>query len=311
MSRRILFMGTPLFAAPSLIALHGGPDEVVAVCTAVDKPSGRGRRLGESAVKVAARDLGLPILQPRTLRSEESIELLRSCRPDAIVVAAYGKILPPAVLGLPPFGAINVHPSYLPRHRGAAPIQGSILAGDAETGVTIMLLDEGMDTGPILAQRLAPLGPAETAESLTNRLAFLGAELLMHTLPAWFDGSVAPQPQIETIATTTAPIKKDDGILDWSLPAVELERIVRAYYPWPSAQTTVAGTRIKILAARVVEIRDGVPGTVSEGADKLPVVATGSGGLALERVQPAGKREQSGAAWLNGHRASVGAVLPS
>ncbi len=221
MGQRIIFMGTPSFAVPCLEALVG-QYEIVAVVTQPDRPASRGRKIIPSAVGEAALAHGLPLMQPESLREEEVIAEIREMQPQVIVVAAYGQILRPQVLSVPPSGVINVHPSLLPKYRGASPIAGALLAGEEETGVTIMLMDEGMDTGPILAQISTKIRPEETTGSLGERLARMGADLLLETLPRWLEGQIEPQPQDSARATYTKPIAKKDGLIDWSLPAVEI-----------------------------------------------------------------------------------------
>lgn len=300
-------MGTPDFAVPSLLALAGIAD-IAAVYTAPDKPAGRGRKLQESAVKTVALAQGWPVVQPRSLRTPVAADELRALSPDLVVVAAYGKILPAAILEIPPWGCINVHASYLPRHRGASPIHGAILAGDPETGVTIMLMDEGLDTGPILLQRLIPLPPDTTTGRLTPVLADLGAALLVDAIARWLQGSIVPLPQVDTLATLTRPVTKEDGRLDFTRPAAELERAVRAYDPWPSAWTTTPRGRLRILAAMTGPALPGQPGTLVE-EHMEPAIVTGEGSLVLRQVQPEGRRPMDGRDWLNGQRDLLGTVL--
>jgi methionyl-tRNA formyltransferase len=237
---RILFMGTPDFAVPSLRALaeYREPGrlwpaglDLVGVVTRPDKPAGRGRHVAVSPVKQYAQEHGLPVYQPGPLRRPEALTLLQSLAPDLIVVAAFGQILPAEVLRLPTYGCLNVHASLLPRWRGAAPISAAILAGDAEPGVSIMLMDEGLDTGPVLEQAATPIGLDETAGQLSDQLAELGAETLLRTLPRWLGGAIPPQPQDDARATMTRPLHKEDGRLDWTRPADEVARAVRAYTP--------------------------------------------------------------------------------
>lgn len=312
---RVVFMGTPDFAVPSLRALlqnaapghawHTGLD-VVGVLTQPDRPAGRGRQVVSSPVKRFAQKHGIPILQPRSLRRIEAQEELAALAPDVIVVAAFGQILPPAVLQLPRFGSLNVHASLLPRHRGASPIVGAILAGDAQTGVSIMLMDEGLDTGPVLAQATTPLVADETAGQVFERLAELGAVTLVNTLPLWLAGGVTPEPQDETAATLTRPLAKEQGRLDWTQPAEQLARQVRALTPWPGAYTTWEGKQLKILAAHPVPMPAGThpPGqcfVVGEnGAEQLSVAAN-EGALALDVIQLEGRRALPAADVLRGH----------
>lgn len=300
-------MGSPDFAVPTLEALaaSGGvetrPYNIVGVVTQPDRPAGRSWTLIPPAVKVAALRLGIPVMQPEKLRLPEAMTQLRAWSPDLIVVAAFGQILRPDVLDLPRFGCINVHGSLLPRWRGAAPIQAAILAGDTETGITIMKMDAGVDTGPTLSQRYLPIAPDDTAGSLRTRLALLGAELLMDALPRYLRGELAPKPQLETGATYAPMLKKEDGLLDFTLPAVELERRIRAMHPWPGAYFEFNGAPLKVQRGRV-------SGAKSPGAgcrlivEGRPALGTGEGILILEEVQPAGKKSMPGKAFLAGGR---------
>lgn len=302
---RIVFMGTPDFAAPSLQALHAsGPThgwEVVAVVTQPDRPAGRGKQVTAGPVKALAQRLGVPVMQPATLRKAPvAVAELLALAPDLLVVAAYGLILPRRVLEIPTFGCINVHASLLPAYRGASPISAAILDGLESTGVSIMLMDEGMDTGPVLTQASQPIHASDTTATLTARLAQQGATLLVETLPGWLSGELSPIPQAELPGTPSVCrlIKKEAGLIDWRLPAVTIERMTRAYTPWPSAYTLWKGAPFKILQAEVIAGTDepGVIVATSAG----PTVGTGAGSLRLLRVQPAGKREMEAKQWLNG-----------
>ncbi len=304
---RVIFMGTPDFSVPTLTALVEGGYSVVAVVTQPDRPAGRGHELAPSPVKRYALAHGLKVLQPETLRPPEAVAELAAMQPDVIVVAAFGMILPPNMLAIPPKGCINVHASLLPRHRGASPIAAAILAGDRVTGSTIMLMDEGMDTGPILAQATMELRPDDTTGTLSERLARQGADLLAATLPMWLAGEIHPQPQPAEEATICRSLRKGQGQIDWTRPAVEIERMVRAYQPWPGAFTFWRGQLLKVLRAHVVE---GVaePGMVvpcREGA----AVGAGQGLLALDEVQLAGRRAMTIGDFLRGQRAIIGARL--
>ena len=318
---RIIFMGTPAFAVPVLHALHAAAPahawSLVGVATQPDRPAGRGKQLSTSPVKEAAQALGLPVLQPAGLRkgadAAAAVEALRALAPDLLVVAAYGLILPADVLEIPTFGCVNVHASLLPAWRGASPIAASILAGDAESGVSIMLMDVGMDTGPVLAQARTPITPADTTESLSDRLAVQGAALLVETLPGWLAGDVAPVPQADLPGEPTLcrMIRKEQGRVDWTQPAAQIERMTRAYTPWPSAWTLWRGAPLRILAGRVLPSSAPVgatPGQVVR-TDAGAAVVTGSGLLELVTVQPAGKRAMDARAFLNGAPEFVGAVL--
>jgi methionyl-tRNA formyltransferase len=307
---RIVFMGTPSFAVPVLEALiAAGAYEIVGVVTQPDAPSGRGRSLAMSAVKEQALAHGLTVLQPERVRRPESVAALRDLAPDVQIVAAFGQILPRSVLDIPARGTLNVHASLLPRWRGAAPITAAILAGDAETGVTIMRLDEGMDTGDILAQAQTAILAADTTGSLSARLADIGARLLVETLPRWARGEITPQPQDNNLATMCRPIRKESGRLDWSQPAGMLERAVRAYAPWPGTYTTWNGKLLKVLAARGIAGKGRAePGTVVATAEG-PAVVTGDGMLLLVHVQPEGKKAMPVRDFVAGHRDFVGARL--
>ena len=308
---RVVFMGTPGFAVPTLEALTTQQDyELVCVITQPDRPAGRGRRVIAPAVKEAALAHRLPVWQPRTLRDAEAVEKLRALSPTVIVVAAFGQILRPNVLAIPPRGCLNVHASLLPRWRGAAPIPAAILSGDEETGVTIMLLDEGMDTGPILAQAALHIHPADTTGSLTERLAALGADLLIATLPRWLAGKIQPIPQDHSRAMVCRPLRKEEGWLDWSLPAIELERRVRAYNPWPGAYTTWLDQRLKVLrAASLGDWRGPQPAGQVLDLPEGVAVATGTGALLLLEVQLAGRRAMPTTDSLRGQQEFVGSRL--
>ena len=307
---RVVFMGTPDFAVPALQAL-AAQHHVAAVVTQPDRRGGRGRRqLIPPPVKVAAQEAGLSVIQTNTLRTPEMVQRLADLSPEVIVVAAFGQILRPNVLQIPPHGCLNVHASLLPKYRGASPVAAAILEGEEETGVTIMLMDEGMDTGPILAQRAIPIAPQDTTETLTERLAHLGADLLMETLPRWLQGGITPQPQDEGAARYCRPVDKNDGCIDWSQPAERIARMVRAFDPWPGAYTFCQGRRLKVLGARALPSWSGEarPGQVIE-LPQGPAVATGQGALLLEDVQPAGKRAMTCEAFLCGQQDVVGVCL--
>lgn len=285
---RIVFMGTPPFAVKSLEAcLSLG--EVVAVVTQPDKPRGRGQEVSFSAVKTFALAKGLTVLQPVKLRGTDFAATLKALAPDVAVVTAYGKILPPDVLAAPTHGCVNVHASLLPRFRGAAPIQWAIAEGDEKTGVCLMRMDEGMDTGPIIDRAELAIGPTDTSATLHDALAVLGGEVLSRALPRYLSGELKPVPQ-PTEGVVMAPmIKKEDGALDFTRPAVELERRLRAFTPWPGAFTTLDGARFKVHAARVERGR-GPPGTLLAATPAGLEVACGEGSLLLTSVQLEGKR---------------------
>lgn len=317
---RVVFMGTPEFAVPSLEALVAAGYEVVGVLTKKDQPAGRGQRPEESPVKRVARAHGLAIQQPDTLRSAEAQAALAALAPDLIVVAAYGLILPQAVLDLPRFGCLNVHGSLLPRHRGAAPVAAAILAGDTQTGVTIMLMDAGLDTGPMLSTAAIPIAPDDTTGTLTRKLAELGARLLVETLPRWLAGQLVPQPQPATGATFAPRITKEQGQIRWAEPVWLIERRVRAYQPWPTAYTTWHGQLLKVLRAQTGSEEAAAAalgsasesravGTVIGGPGGRAGVITGEGILWLQEVQLAGKRSLPIAAFVAGARGFIGSRL--
>lgn len=293
-------MGSPEFALPALKALYDH-FTVVGVITQPDRPAGRGRALLPPPIKTLSLQLGLPVAQPARLRDPEAVEQLQAWQPDLIVVAAYGQILRPVVLDMPPHGCINVHASLLPRWRGASPINAAILHGDSETGITIMQMDPGMDTGPILSQRSIPIQPDDTAGSLIPRLSELGGELLVETLPAYLSGDLVPQPQDDALATPAPMLKKIDGLLNFSTTAADLERQVRAFHPWPGAYTNLNSQPLKVHRARAVEKSSASPGQVVVH-DSFPAIGTSQGLLLLEELQPAGKRSMSGKDFLLGAR---------
>jgi methionyl-tRNA formyltransferase len=300
MNIKIVFMGSPEFALPTLQTL-ANHYLITGVITQPDQPAGRGRVMTPPPIKILAEQLDLPIIQPQRLREPEAMEQLREWNPDVIVVAAFGQILRSGVLDLPPYGCINLHASLLPRWRGAAPIQTAILHGDVETGVTIMKMDPGIDTGPMLSRRAIPIEPDDTAGTLSPKLAQLGADLLLDTLPAYLRGELIPTLQDDSLATYAPMLKKEDGVLNFDRPALELSWQVRAYNPWPGAFMNWAGEMLKIHRTYVVE------GTAQPGekvrAGKLPAVGTASGLLVLDEVQPPGKKAMPGQLFLNGARA--------
>lgn len=306
---RLVFMGTPDFAVPILRSLIDRY-EVVGVVTRPDRATGRGRKVVPSPVKEFALAHGLRILQPKSLRRPEVVAGLEELKPQLIIVAAYGQILPPQVLTLPPLGCINVHPSLLPKYRGPSPVAGAILAGETETGVTLFLMGEGMDTGPILAQRRIEIETEDSRGSLSDKLSRLGAELLLETLPRWIEGEIVPQPQDDSRATYTKLISKGEGLIDWSRPAVEVWRRCRAYHPWPSAYTYWQGRLFKVLRARALPGWSGgeEPGRVMRLPEGIGVSA-GEGVLLLEEVQLAGKKAMSSEEFSRGQRGFLGSVL--
>jgi len=286
---------------------------VVAVYTQPDKPAGRGRGLVPPPVKRKALQLGLTVQQPASLRQPEEAQRLADLHPEVIVVAAFGQLLPQNILDIPPFGCLNVHPSLLPRHRGPAPVAAAILADDEVTGVSIMLLDKGMDTGPLLAQEQVAILSQDTTGSLTARLAQVGARLLMQTLPLWLEGKIAPQPQDNKKATYSKPIAKESGRIDWRLPAVELWRRVRAFQPWPGCYSTWRGKVLKVIEAVPLPGGAGEIGRVVaiEGSQSATIgVHTGEGILGLLQVQLEGKQVMAAEEFVRGQRDFLGALLP-
>src|SRR6185503_5371548 len=301
---RIVFLGSGAFAIPSLGALLDAGHEVAAVVTQPDKEKGRGRGLSPPPLKPVALARGLTVLQPARIKAPEALETLRTFRPEFQVVVAYGQILPRAVIDLAPLGTVNVHGSLLPRYRGAAPVQWAILNGDEETGVSTMLIDEGMDTGPVLLTRATPIRTLEAAPSLEGRLARMGAELLVETLEGLAAGRIRPVPQDDARASYARIIRKEDGRLDWTQPAVALERRVRAFQPWPGTVTTLAGRQLKVLQARAEARTEGEPGTVVVADASLGLgVACGDGRrLRLLQVQPESRRPMPAEAFVAGAR---------
>lgn len=299
MTVRIVFMGSPEFALPTLAALDK-QYSVVGVISQPDRPAGRGRVLTPPPVKQMAVQLGIEVIQPQKLREPLAQEKLMEWAPDLIVVAAFGQILRASVLDLPAHGCVNVHASLLPRWRGAAPIQAAIYHGDPESGVTIMRMDAGIDTGAILRQQALEILPQDTAGSLSDRLADEGARLLIETLPDYLAGKITPRAQDEAQATYAAMLTKEQGALDFTRPAVELERQVRAFLPWPGAYLFFQGEMLKVLRAHV-EPGETTPGRRME-ISHLPAIGTASGWLVLDEVQPAGKRAMPGDVFLRGAR---------
>ena len=305
----VVFMGTPDFAVPVLQTLIES-QTVVGVVTQPDRPAGRGKQLRPSPVKLTAQDANIPIYQPKTLRSEEAAQPLRDWQPDIIVVAAFGQILRTHVLELPPHGCLNIHASLLPRWRGASPIQHAILAGDAETGVCLMQMDVGLDTGPVYACMPTPISPTETAASLHDRLAELGANLLDVHLDNIVAGKLSATPQNDEQSTYAPMISKEDGRLDWQQTSDEIDRRIRAMTPWPGAFTTWQSELLKIKSAAVANSRlpAGEPGLIvayEEGA----AVLTADGGLVLHETQLAGKRVTAVSDFLRGYDNFIGSIL--
>jgi len=304
---RAVFMGTPAFAVPSLSALAKS-ENVTLVVTNPDRPSGRGQALTKPPVKVEAQRLGLPVFQPEKAKHPDSVARIAAEKPDLIVVAAYGHILPKAMLDIPPYGCINVHASLLPKYRGAAPINWAVARGETVTGVTIMKMDVGMDTGPMLLVREMPIADDDTARTLYDKLSLLGAEALAEALDALRGGTLPEKPQDETLATYAPMLKKEHGEIDWSRPAVEVRNLIRGMTPWPSATTSHEGKALKILSASLRDGR-GEPGEVIDVGRDGMVVACGEGAVALGLVQPEGGRAMSSMDYARGRRVKKGERL--
>ena len=318
---KIIFMGTPDFAVAALDALCGAGQEVILAVTQPDRQKGRGRKVIQTPVRICAEKWGVPVFQPARVREPEAIERIRSLAPDLIVVAAFGQILPQELLDIPRLGCINIHASLLPGLRGAAPIQWAVINGDAESGVTLMQMNAGLDTGDILFQERLPIGPEETGESLYKKLAKLGGEMIVRYLPQIEAGQVHPVPQDETRATYAPMLKKEMGEIDWTMPAAEIERRLRGMLPWPGACTTFEGHVLKIWRAQAgtladlpaaVQTRiqaDALPGTVA-GTDKKGIyVLTGDGILLILEIQAEGKKRMPADAFLRGTRVPAGTVF--
>jgi methionyl-tRNA formyltransferase len=320
---RIIYMGTPYFAVPALKALIEGsapgailPEgyEIVTVITRPDKPSGRGREVAFSPVKQTAQSYNISVWQPGSLKKQENSQALAAYKADLYIVAAFGQILPQAVLDQPRYGTLNIHASLLPKYRGPDPIAEAILQGDGETGISIMLLDAGVDTGPILVRRSVPINDDETLGSLTIKLAELGAQVLCETLPLWIAGKVHSVPQDNAQATHTHMLRKEDGKIDWEKPAVVLARQIRAFMPWPGSYTFWRGTMLKIITAQAVsvDVADSVPGTAlvrEEAGHRVLAVLTGSGLLVIKQLQLEGKRAMSAEEFLRGYAQVAKQVL--
>ena len=303
-SLRIAFAGTPQFALPALRALLASRHQVVGVLTQPDRPAGRGRELRASPIKLLAMEHGLPLAQPATLKTAEGRAALHGWAPELLVVVAYGLILPPAVLLLPRMGCLNIHGSLLPRWRGAAPIQRALLAGDAETGISIMQLDEGLDTGPVLLERHRPIGLRDTAGDLHDALSELGAAALLEAIDGLSTGELLPRAQSAEGVTYAAKIEKAEARIDWSASAAQIDRKIRAFNPWPVAETRLAGEALRLLRSGVADARarEAAPGTVLGVAEDGLRVACGEGVLAVNELQRAGKRPVSARDFANAIR---------
>ncbi|ESQ15919.1 MAG TPA: methionyl-tRNA formyltransferase [Chromatiaceae bacterium] len=299
---RIIYAGTPEFAVPPLQALIAAEYNIVDIYTQPDRPAGRGRKLMPSPVKQMAMQAGITVRQPTSLNEPQELARMRALNADLMVVAAYGLLLPPAALDATRLGCINIHASLLPRWRGAAPIQRAILAGDTQTGICIMQMEAGLDTGPVYTSTALMIADDETGGSLHDRLALLGAEALISALPGILDGSLMPKPQNETLSTYATKLSKQEARIDWSNTAIEIERQVRAFNPWPVAETRLNGDLLRLWAARALEqTAPGRPGQVfATGRDGIDVV-TGAGLLRITRLQAAGKRPISAFDFVNAH----------
>jgi methionyl-tRNA formyltransferase len=307
---RIVFMGTPEFAVPSLEALLKSDDSIVGIVTQPDRPKGRGQRLLPSPVKVVAQREGIPLLQPTKMKDVSFMTDLSAWKPDVIVVAAFGRILPPTILSLPPGGCINVHGSLLPKYRGAGPLQWALINGEAETGITTMLMDEGMDTGAMLLQEAITIGSEDTAGTLSPRLADLGGRLLVETLTRLKAGMLTPRPQDHDKATLAPLLKKEDGIINWTMPATSIANRIRGLTPWPGAYTFSKMNRWTISRASVLDEATTLdPGQITALAKDAIHVATGVGVLAIRELQPANGRRMPAAQYLAGHPLQIGMQL--
>jgi methionyl-tRNA formyltransferase len=308
---KIVFMGTPEFAAPVLRGLIDEGYDVAAVYTRPDAPAGRGRALAASPVKRLAESHGLTVVQPRSLKKAEAQDELRKFAPDVIVVAAYGLILPQAVLDIPRLGCVNVHASLLPKHRGAAPISAAILAGDAFTGVSIMRMDAGIDTGAVYSRLMIPILDWDTTGTLTERLSVIGVQALLAVLPQIEKGTIVAVPQPSEGSSYAPMLSKEAGRIDWSKSAIEIWRQVRAFQPWPGAHTTWEGKLVKLLETAPIATKSNTsPGTVIEMSGEAPVgIVTGDGVLGIKKLQLEGKKPVTAGEFLRGARGFIGAGL--
>lgn len=307
---RIVFMGTPDFAVPSFEALLKSDDQVVGVVTQPDRPKGRGQLLTSSPVKLVAQREQISLLQPTKMKDPDFLAALAAWKPDLIAVAAFGRILPPAILSLPPKGCVNVHGSLLPKYRGAGPIQWALINGETETGITTMLMDEGMDTGAILLQEQIPIAPEDTAGSLSPRLAELGGRLLITTIAQLKAGTLVPRPQDHSHATLAPLLKKEDGVIDWTVPAKAIANRIRGLTPWPGAYTFLGADRWVICRAIATnEATSLAPGQIEAVTKDAIHVGTGQGVLAIKELQPANSRRMLVAQYLAGHPIQAGRRL--
>lgn len=306
---KIIFMGSAAFAVPSLAALHNARYDLAVVVTQPDKPAGRGRKLTTPPVADRAKDLGLPVYQPKSVKSEKAIEKIRSYRPDMIVVVAYGKILPRELLDIPPLGCVNVHASLLPKYRGAAPINWAVVNGEKETGVTTMFINEELDAGDILLTKHIPIEEDDTSITLHDRLAPIGAGLLLETIDGLKGRSIELAPQDGSQATFAPMLKKEDGSIDWKKDAGSIRNLIRGMQPWPSAYTHLDGKMLRIFDAAVLEaITLDKPGTILD-VEECIVVATGDGKLCIKELQLEGKKRMTARDFLHGHKIEKRTVL--
>jgi methionyl-tRNA formyltransferase len=309
---KIVFMGTPEFAVPSLEALLRSGDQVVGVVTQPDRPKGRGHQLVAPPVKLVAERAGIPILQPLKIRTPEFLQALSAWQPDLIAVTAFGRILHAPILRLPPMGCVNVHGSLLPKYRGAAPVQWAVINGETETGITTMVMDEGMDTGPMLLQEKLEILPDDTAGTLAPRMAELGGQLLIKTIAQLKAGTLAPKRQDDGQATMAPLLKKEDGLLDWTMNATSLANRARGLSPWPGAYTFFGEERWNIWkAVSIMGATTERPGTIVTVNKQAILVATGEGILEIHEIQTANSKRMSVVQFLAGHRVTAGMQLGS
>ena len=310
---RIVFMGTPDFAVPALMALKEAGHEIVCCVTQPDRAKGRGGRVQMPPVKTCAMEACVPVLQPDKVRDKNCLQALKAFQADFFVVAAFGQILPKEVLDIPRYGCINIHASLLPKYRGAAPIQHAILEGDTETGITIMRMDEGCDTGDMLLQGRIPVTEEDTGGSLFEKLSVLGAELIVKALPEIASGKLAGTAQDDALATAAPKLTKEMGMIDWNDDTAAIARRIRAFDPWPCATTLLNGKALKVLAAKAADVMetetDPVPGCVLSATRQGLYVKTGDGVLQILRLQPEGKKAMDVSAFLNGNALESGTVL--
>jgi methionyl-tRNA formyltransferase len=311
MKKKVIFMGTPDFSLASLEMLAESESlEIIAVYTQPDREAGRGQKIVESPVKKYAMSRGLRIMQPESLKNADAVSQMKALSPDVAVVSAYGKIIPENILAVPPRGCLNIHPSLLPKYRGATPIPSAILNGETVTGISVMLLDPGMDTGPVLKQREEAISNDDTSETLSERLAKAGAELLMDVLPPWLEGKIIPVPQDDSQATYTKVISKEDGKIDWNTGAIDIWRRIRAFQPWPGCFTTWAGRNLKIAGALPLDMPSSEPGKVIPVEGPVSVgIECGRGVLGLTRVQLEGKKQMSVEEFIRGQGDFVGSKV--